>query len=143
MGWDKDGRKEVIRVGVEFFEDGSRVKAVDENSLTTGSFGVREEVEELEATRIGLRSLGFTNRRIYSEVATYEICVVRVSRKGNAGVGSVTMSQVGGKIPEVTVWRWLVNISLRGIDRVITLRFSNEVDSASQFSRGFGGGRHA
>lgn len=58
MGWDKDGRKEVIRVGVEFFEDGSRVKAVDENSLTTGSLGVREEVEELEATRIGLRSLG-------------------------------------------------------------------------------------
>lgn len=35
MGWDGDGRKEVVRIGVEFFEDGSRIKAVDEKSLTT------------------------------------------------------------------------------------------------------------
>ena len=131
MGWDEDGRKEVVRVGVEFLEDESRVKAVHENGLTTGSFGVREEVEELETTRIGLRLLGFTNGRTYSEIATYEVCVVRVGRKGNAGVCSVTMSQVRGKVPEAAVWRWLVNISLQRMDRVITLRFSNEVDSAS------------
>ncbi len=116
---------------MEFFEDGSRVKAVDENGLTTGSFGVREEVEELETTRIGLKLFGFTNGRAYSDITTYEICVVCVGRKGNTGVRSVAISQVGGKVPEATVWRWLVNIPLRGMDHVITLRFSNEVDSAS------------
>jgi len=30
-----DCRKEVVRVGMEFFEDGSRVKAIDEEGLTT------------------------------------------------------------------------------------------------------------
>jgi hypothetical protein len=39
---------------MEFFEDGSHIKAIYEKSLTTRSFGVRKEVEELEATRIGL-----------------------------------------------------------------------------------------
>ena len=103
MGWDRDCRKEVVRVGVEFFKGGSHVKAVDENGLTTGSFGVREEVEELETTRICLRLFAFTNGRIYSDIATYEICSVRVGWKGNTGVRSVTMSQVGGKLPEATV----------------------------------------
>ena len=103
MGWDRDCRKEVVRVGVEFFKGGSHVKAVDENGLTTGSFGVREEVEELETTRICLKLFAFTNGRIYSVIATYEICSVRVGRKGNTGVRSVTMSQVGGKLPEATV----------------------------------------
>ena len=131
MGWDKDCRKEAVRIGVEFFEDGCRVKAIDENGLTTGSFGVREEVEELETTRIGLRLFWFTNGRIYSDITTYEVCGVRVGRKGNTGVCSVAMGQVRGKVPEAPVWRWLVNTSLRGMDRVITLRFSNEVDSVS------------
>jgi hypothetical protein len=54
MGWDRDRRKEVVRVGVEFFEDGSCVKAVNEKGLTARSLSVREEVEELEPTRIGL-----------------------------------------------------------------------------------------
>jgi hypothetical protein len=95
---------------VEFLEDRSRVKTVNENCMTTRSFGVREEVEELETTRIGLGLLGFTNGRIYLEIATYEVCVVCVGWKGNAGVRGVTTSQVGGKVPEATVWRWLVNI---------------------------------
>ena len=103
MGWDRDCRKEVVRVGVEFFEDGSRVKTVDEKGLTTRSFSVQEEVEELETTRIGLWLFRFTNRRIYSKTATYKVCVVCVGRKGNIGVRSVTMSQVRGKLPEATV----------------------------------------
>ena len=131
MGWDNDCRKEVVRVGVEFFEDGSRVKAVDENGLTTGSFGVRKEVEELETTRIGLSYLGSLPEGSIRTIATYEVCIVRVGRKGNTSVRSVAMGQVGGEVPEAPVWRWLVNISLRGMDRVITLRFSNKVDPAS------------
>ena len=116
---------------MEFFEDGSCVKTVHEKGLTTHSFSVREEVEELETTRIGLGLLKFTNRRINSGIIAYEVCVVRMGWEGDSGVRSVTVGQVGGKLPKATVWKLLVNILLWGMDGIATLRFSNEIDSSS------------
>lgn len=49
-----NGGKEVVGVGVEGFEEGGDVEAVDEEGAAACAFGVREEVEELQAAGVGL-----------------------------------------------------------------------------------------
>lgn len=44
----------MVRFGVEGFEEGGDVEAVDEEGAAACAAGVREEVEELEAAGIGL-----------------------------------------------------------------------------------------
>jgi hypothetical protein len=51
---DGDGGEEVVRLGVEGFEEGGDVEAVDEEGAAAGAACVREEVEELEAAGVGL-----------------------------------------------------------------------------------------
>lgn len=54
MRRDANGREGVEGIGVEFFEEGRDVEAVDEQCCTAMAVSVLEEMEELEATGIGL-----------------------------------------------------------------------------------------
>ena len=49
-----DAREGRVDLGVQLFEDGGDVEAVDEEGGAAAAFGVGEEVEELEAAGVGL-----------------------------------------------------------------------------------------
>ena len=48
------GREEAVRLGVERFEEGRDVEAVDEERAAARAVRVGEQVEELQAAGIGL-----------------------------------------------------------------------------------------
>lgn len=54
MRWDPDTGEKVVCLWVYFLEDRSDVEAVDEKGLTACAVCVGEEVEELQAGRVGL-----------------------------------------------------------------------------------------
>ena len=54
MRWDFDSRQRVVCLGMQFFEDGRDVEAVDEEGRAAGAACVLEEMEELQAAWVGL-----------------------------------------------------------------------------------------